>query len=1104
MVTITPNTKYYAKISGTILDKVRSLTVEKNVSQYSGKFNLSASDVDNVYYNEFTSGDELEVIENYIESPIEVEQSYATAHAEHWYKFDGNLNDSVGSAHAVCKISAVGYYPFNANANDESTGENNGTVTNATLTTDRFGNTNSAYHFDGTTDYITLANETNFDFLTSTLSNFTISLWFKTSSATGGILFSKYLSYGMKIGIDNSGHIYIFCEDSGADYRERTTTNSYNDGSWKNLVITSTNTSFLIYINGILQSSSPSSFGTYNGGANDWSVTIGAYSNGTSSFTGDIDDVLVLSTVLDSTQTLALYNLQLEYGLNDILRNGKYNECTSFDITNTYVPYIQLGDINLNSQQDHSFSAWIYLNPDWSAQGQIIGGRRGDVTSFGVSATRYLECREDDEVLNGLTLIPTGEWVHVAYTFKYNGLGATSCTQKCYVNGVLSSSRIISNYADVWSVPTVWIGWESRFNYYFNGKIDDVRVFKSELSEYEVKEVFWNLAETKVFGGFVENVQRDKDNKYVLNIDGGDYTTKLNNIIILGEVYNNREYSVIIRDLMHKYVMDTNIIDNGEDSSGWTAVMGVVTTETGTDDGYLISRLGDACIKIVPAVISTGVIYKNMAFSYVYNNTDYITVYFYIQDASKLNSLKLRIGQDASNYYEIASPKQTIQTGWNYLEYDLSTKTIGAGTPSLTNMTWFAFVWNLDDTTNVMYLDDLRRVPHSADDYTLTNVNITPYYSDIKFKNVTVFDALRKIKDIRPNTYDFYVDIDKVLNFGTFGEIDSGQILQRGVNVLKSEFWDDDNKLCNKVTVYGGRQKFNWTETFNGTGSLKEFVLQYEPITQDVYVSSVLKKGYIEGMAPTDYDYRIDTENRTVIFNTAPASATGNVVVNYTYGVPIIVQKQDDVSITNYGLREQKIENEFLLSKEDAQAVAVEYIDSWKDPILNAKYNVRINTNIDIGEKVGVIDERYFGDSTQRYFGTVSLKHTFIGGKMGTELNLTQITKSVEMYLQEIFTRLNALEEKEKGDSDVLRRLMSFEDTYILLDDPESNLVVKLKNIAGDVLIWGSSDYGTWGVYKWGSAANASFILGLAKLGVNGLGSVSSDWGNNQVLHPSD
>lgn len=50
--------------------------------------------------------------------------------------------------------SLIAYYPFDGNALDASGNGNDGTVNGATLTTDRFGNSNSAYKFDGINDYI--------------------------------------------------------------------------------------------------------------------------------------------------------------------------------------------------------------------------------------------------------------------------------------------------------------------------------------------------------------------------------------------------------------------------------------------------------------------------------------------------------------------------------------------------------------------------------------------------------------------------------------------------------------------------------------------------------------------------------------------------------------------------------------------------------------------------------------------------------------------------------------------------------------------------------------------------------------------------------------
>jgi hypothetical protein len=68
----------------------------------------------------------------------------------------------------------VGWWPFNGNANDESGNGNNGTVNGAILTGDRFGNSNSAYSFGGTSDFI---NGQLISPLVTTGSGITISTW---------------------------------------------------------------------------------------------------------------------------------------------------------------------------------------------------------------------------------------------------------------------------------------------------------------------------------------------------------------------------------------------------------------------------------------------------------------------------------------------------------------------------------------------------------------------------------------------------------------------------------------------------------------------------------------------------------------------------------------------------------------------------------------------------------------------------------------------------------------------------------------------------------------------------------------------------------------
>ncbi|MDP4701084.1 MAG: hypothetical protein NWS66_14145, partial [Saprospiraceae bacterium] len=71
----------------------------------------------------------------------------------------------------------VGWWPFNGNANDESGNGNHGTVNGATLTSDRFGNAENAYNFNGTSNYIS----TKYKGILGS-NNRTISFWSKTTN----------------------------------------------------------------------------------------------------------------------------------------------------------------------------------------------------------------------------------------------------------------------------------------------------------------------------------------------------------------------------------------------------------------------------------------------------------------------------------------------------------------------------------------------------------------------------------------------------------------------------------------------------------------------------------------------------------------------------------------------------------------------------------------------------------------------------------------------------------------------------------------------------------------------------------------------------------
>jgi len=69
----------------------------------------------------------------------------------------------------LTELPLFAYYPFNGDANDASGNGHNGTVNGATLTTDRFGESNKAYSFDGVNDNIVVPYNSAFNIATFSL-----------------------------------------------------------------------------------------------------------------------------------------------------------------------------------------------------------------------------------------------------------------------------------------------------------------------------------------------------------------------------------------------------------------------------------------------------------------------------------------------------------------------------------------------------------------------------------------------------------------------------------------------------------------------------------------------------------------------------------------------------------------------------------------------------------------------------------------------------------------------------------------------------------------------------------------------------------------------
>ncbi|RXP46588.1 T9SS C-terminal target domain-containing protein [Lutibacter sp. HS1-25] len=210
------------------------------------------------------------------------------------------------------------YYPFNGNANDESGNANHGTVNGATLTTDRFGNENSAYGFDGASNYISIVNNPQINI--SNGQSYTVSFWCKHNAQNNGeYLISKYKgTYGepsYAFGTGTYGDSYSWFEFTPSNGIENRGAVDLNDNNWHNITtVFKSGESVSIYVDGVLDISNPT---TYTGSIiNTRNLTIGCGSNLRQFYNGSIDDIKIYNIALSANDIIAEYN-NTTAGIND-------------------------------------------------------------------------------------------------------------------------------------------------------------------------------------------------------------------------------------------------------------------------------------------------------------------------------------------------------------------------------------------------------------------------------------------------------------------------------------------------------------------------------------------------------------------------------------------------------------------------------------------------------------------------------------------------------------------------------------------------------------------------------------------------------------------
>ncbi len=164
---------------------------------------------------------------------------------------------------------------------------------------------------------------------------------------------------------------------------------------------------------------------------------------------------------------------------------GLSGSALEFDGINDYV---SVSENDILDPSEITIDAWIRINSTPTINGNVVAKGANNGYRFLITTTRaiWLGDRGGTNSIKTTRLVPINEWTHITVVGSSSGL-------RIYINGELNASNSVP-YGALNTNNALEIGAEPQFSGYFNGTIDEVRIYDRVLTPQEILDHYNELA----------------------------------------------------------------------------------------------------------------------------------------------------------------------------------------------------------------------------------------------------------------------------------------------------------------------------------------------------------------------------------------------------------------------------------------------------------------------------------------------------------------------------------------------------------------------------------------------------------------------------------